>query len=60
MVVTEVVQAANDEHPSHQGFGLLSQMTSATGQPGQALPESGIEPFDVGGVDHAAMLAKEQ
>jgi hypothetical protein len=38
----------------------LSQMANATGQPGQALPEGGIETFDVGRVDHAILLAEAQ
>ena len=54
MVVTEVVKASDREHTGYQGLALLSEMARTPRQPGQTLPEGGIEPFDVSGVDDPA------
>ncbi len=43
--------STQDRHAGLQGFRLTSQMATAVGQPGQALPEGGVEPFDESGVD---------
>lgn len=60
MVVAEIVHAPNNEHPGHQGFRLLSKMTSAASQPGQTLSESCIEPLDISRIDHATPLGDVQ
>ncbi len=60
MVIAEVIHASDDKHASHEGLGLLSKMASTASQPGQALPEGSIEPFDIGRVDHATILGGVQ
>ena len=53
MWMTEVVQAANDIHTSFQGLTFASQGASAADKAIEALTKSGIETFDVGGIDDA-------
>ncbi len=56
MVVTKIVKATNDIHTCGQGISLLSQIAGAPGEPGKSLAKSRIDPFDVGRVDHTAIL----
>ena len=57
MIIAEVIHTSDDEHTRQQGLALLSEMASTTSQPGQALPEGSIEPFNVGSIDHTAIWA---
>ncbi len=54
--VTEVIDAAEEVHAVLQCGALASEMTSATEQASQTLAESGIQPFNVSGIDHATSL----
>ncbi len=54
--ITEIVNAAENIHAVLQRGALASQMTSTAEQASQTLAESGIEPFDVGGIDDTASL----
>jgi hypothetical protein len=60
MKITEIVKGSHDKHTGVQQFGLMSQTARATGEPSQALAEGGIEPFNEGGVNHAAALTGVQ
>jgi hypothetical protein len=60
MVVTKVVNAAQDPHASAQGIILLRQGARATCQRSQPLAKGGIEPFNKGGIDHPAGLGAAQ
>ena len=52
MVRTEVVDAADQIPPLPQRQRMTHERSTATCQRRQALPERGLEPLDVGCVDH--------
>ena len=56
MVVTEIVEGTHDIYGGSQGLALLSQGACASSEPGEALAEGGVEPFNEGGVDDPAFL----
>ncbi len=56
MIVTEIVETADDKHARGEGLGLLRQMASAAREAAQPLAERGVQPLDIGSVDHAAAL----
>lgn len=56
MVVTEVIEAADDIHASGEGVGLPGKAASAAGQMSQSLAEGSVEPLDVGGIDDTTAL----
>jgi hypothetical protein len=56
MKITEVIQAANDNHASDQGLSLAGQGAGVADQAGKPLAEGGIEPLDQGGVDPTRSL----
>ncbi len=49
----KVVDCADQVHPVLQRAALAGQRPPAARQRGQALAEGGVEPFNVGGVEHA-------
>ena len=49
----KVVDCADQIHPVFQRAALAGQRPPAARQRGQALAEGGVEPFNVGGVEHA-------
>src|SRR5713226_6931380 len=53
MVGAEVVDRADQIHPVVKRSGATGQGSTPAGERSQALAEGGIEPFNVGGVDHA-------
>ncbi len=60
MVVTKVVDTAQDPHAGSQGGILLGQSAGAAGQRRQALAKGGIEPFNKGGIDDLTALDQAQ
>ncbi len=56
MMVTEVIDAADQAHAGLQRVGLARQRAGAATQTGQTLAEGGIEPFNESGVELAAAL----
>jgi hypothetical protein len=60
MKITEIVNCPDYKHTGVQEFRLMSQTARASGQPGQALAECRIEPFNEGGVNHATPLTGAQ
>jgi hypothetical protein len=60
MIVTEVVDAADEEHARLQGVRLARQRAGVATQTGQTLAKCGIEPFDERGIDVAAALGALQ
>ena len=56
MLITEVVEAADNIHACGQGGFLLDQATGAAGQTSQTLAEGGIQAFDVSRIDDATAL----
>ena len=49
----KVVDCADQIHPVFQRAALAGERPPAARQRGQALAEGGVEPFNVGGVEHA-------
>lgn len=56
MVVTEVVEAADNIHAGSEGVDLPGKAASAPGQMSQSLAEGSVEPLDVGGIDDTTAL----
>ena len=56
MIVTEVIDATDQEHPGLQRAGLARQRAGAASQTGQTLAKGGIKPFNESGVELAAAL----
>src|SRR5512147_1169813 len=54
--VTEVIDATENIHALLQGGTLASEMAGTPAKASQALAESGIQPFNVGSIDHATAL----
>ena len=53
---TEVIDAAKQKQGGIDRLRGARQSTGATGKTTESLPESGIESFNVGGVDDTALL----
>ena len=49
----KVVDCTDQGHPVLQRAALAGQRPTAARQRGESLAEGGVEPFNVGGVDHA-------
>ena len=60
MKITEIVKCPDHKHTGVQQVWLMSQTARASGQPGQALTEGRIKPFNEGGVNHATPLTGAQ
>ena len=56
MLITEVVEAANNIHACGQGGLFLDQVPGAPGETSQTLAESRIQPLNVGRIDDPAAL----
>ncbi|MEO0249352.1 MAG: hypothetical protein ABIN58_07350 [candidate division WOR-3 bacterium] len=56
MIGTEIVNGADQIHPGRYCGDLPGQSATPSDQAGQALPEGGVQPFDVGGIDPATAL----
>ena len=56
MKVTEVVDAAEHIHAVLQGLAMAGEVAGPPKETGQALAEGGLEPFNIGRVDHPATL----
>ena len=56
MIRAEVVHRTDQIHPVVQGGYLPRQRTPSANQSRDPRPESRVQPLDVGGVDHPAVL----
>src|SRR3990172_12349313 len=60
VVITEVVKTPDHDQAGQQSLRLLGQVAGAPGEPGQTLAKGGIEPLDIGRVDHTSSLGEPQ
>jgi len=56
MKVVQVIQATDNEHTGLEQRAVVSKVAGASGEPRNALPKGGVEPFNVSRIDDTTAL----